>query len=168
MTPTQRRVITTIPFALLLAIFFAGFAPARALPSGESTETDSSQPEARPPHESVAVAIEKAFAHNDARLLRSVLPKRSKVYLSTLTLGIEDGYYGPDQLIALLDRIFRLRPTRRFTWEPPRASPSDQPVSLTAVWRYRPKGGSRSSIRLRFVVAPGSSGWSVREIRESK
>ena len=151
MTPTQYRVIATIPFALLVAIFFAGFTSATTLP-----------------YESVAVAIEKAFARNDARLLRSVLPKRSKVYLSTLTLGIEDGYYGPDQLVALLDRIFRLRPTRRFTWEPPRTSPSDQSVSLTAVWRYRPKGGSRSSIRLRFVVASGSSGWSVREIRESK
>ena len=168
MTPTQRRVIASISFAILLAIFVAGFARAGTVPSGGSTETGSTQPEARPPFESVASAVEKAFAHNDARLLRAALPKRRKVYLSTVTLGIEDGYYGPDQLVALLDRIFRLRPTRRFTWETPRTQPSDQSVSLTALWRYRPKGGSRSSIRLRFVVASGDSGWSVREIRESK
>ena len=168
MTPKRHRVIATIPLVLLLAISVAGTARSSVLRSGDSKETGSSQPEAGGPHKTVVGAIEKAFTHNDARLLRSALPKRGKVYISTRTLGIEDGYYGPDQLVALLDRIFRLRPTRRFTWEPPRTPPSGQPVSLTAVWRYRPKGGSRSSTRLRFVVAPESSGWSVREIRETK
>lgn len=168
MTSTQHRVIATIPLALLLAISHAGFARSSSLRSGESTETGSGQAGSRHPLETVVGAIEKAFTHNDARLLRSALPNRGKVYLSTRTLGIEDGYYGPDQLVALLDRIFHLRPTRRFTWEPPRTLPSGQPVSLTAVWRYRPKDGSISSIRLRFIVAPGNSGWSVRKIRESK
>lgn len=162
MTSRPHRVIALIPLTLTIAL--GGVALHGAPRAAETAATD---PEASAPHTPAASAIEKAFTRNDASHLRSALPRRGKVYLSSRTLGIKEGYYGSEQLVAVLDGIFRSRPTRRFTWEPPRSPPKGRPVTLTAVWRYRPKDGSKSSTRLNFVVAPGKEGWAVREIRES-
>ncbi len=163
MTSTQRRLNAIVSLVLPLTIVMTCSATAASAPSPGSGSSGSDA--------SLGAAvrsIEIAFKRRDAHALRPVLSRRGKVFLSIPAVGIEDGYYGSDQVVALLDRVFRVRETLQFALESRPGRPARGGATLTGLWRFRMRGGSPISIRLRFVLASGESGWSIRELRELK
>src|SRR5690349_1077253 len=60
--------------------------------------------------------LEVSFREGRADELRELMPRGTKIYLSSPTLGIDNGYYSPDQVCLLLQDIFSNRATVRFNF----------------------------------------------------
>src|SRR5207245_3810814 len=91
-----------------------------------------------------------------------------KIYVSTGLVGTSDGYFGADQLLLLLRRLFVGRSTIRFTALPAPPGQRAREAVLTARWLSRDAGGAEQEMRVSFTLAPEGSRWSIREIRELK
>jgi hypothetical protein len=114
-------------------------------------------------------SIERAFVRCDVSPLKEFLARRVKIFVSAGALGISDGYYGADQLLLLVQRMFDRRSTVRFTLLPvgSRARAGGQ-ARVPALWLYREEGSLESEVRISFTLAPEGGHWSIREIRELK
>ena len=113
--------------------------------------------------------IAAGFARADASQLAAVFSVRMKTYVACAPLGVEDGYYGADQMQILLRRLFRGRTTARFQiLERAERARTDGLAVLTALWSYRQAGSPPAEIRLSFTLAPEADAWHVREIRDMK
>ncbi len=167
MTPTKqilRRTLLAPTALLILTLPPAGPGQARAPAADRAAGAEAA---VDPRLESVHASIESAFLRCDAGALRPVLSRRLKIYLSGNGFG--DGYYGADQVLLLLERLFAGRFTIRFTTlAPPPRPQADGQAILSARWVSRDEDSSESDVRMIFVLAPEAPGWSVREIREVK
>jgi hypothetical protein len=115
------------------------------------------------------VSIEKAFSHCNADPLKPALSRRTKTYVALSSLGVPDGYYGADQMLLLLRRMFDDRTTIRLAIaEQPRAPRTDGLAVLTASWVYREKGSAKREIKIAFVLASEGTVWRIREVRGLK
>jgi len=170
----ERRLARAGP-ALLLALLLAGLEAPSA--SGQVRPPGASPPVSprprKPGDEAVeglhkaGEALERAFTHGDARELRALLPRRLKTYVSSRALGIADGYYGADQVLLILRRLFDRRVTLRFTPLQAEARPrAHARAALSALWVFRDEDAPDSEARITFVFAPEGSAWTLREIRD--
>jgi hypothetical protein len=113
--------------------------------------------------------IETAFGRGDARTLRGAFSRRLKTYIAAPDFGIANGYYGTDQAVSMLRRLFEGRTTLRFTFEAPgNATPRDGLAVIPARWIYREEGTPKAEVRLSFTLATEGAAWQIREIRELK
>jgi hypothetical protein len=112
-------------------------------------------------------AVETAFGRCDVRPLRHAFSRRLKVHMTAEGLGIEGGYYGADQALLILKRVFAGRSTVRFSLDAvrPRSGGAAQAVAR-ARWTFRAAGAPAAEVRLAFTFMPEGSGWYLREIRE--
>jgi hypothetical protein len=134
----------------------AGAAPASAAPGEERLQR-------------LQDAIAAAFTRADAGQLSAVFSVRMKTYAACAQLGVEDGYYGADQMQILLRRLFRGRITERFQiLDRAERARADGLAVVTALWSYRQPGSPPGEIRLSFTIAPEADAWHVREIRDMK
>ena len=112
--------------------------------------------------------LERVFQRGEAALLRPLLPRRLKIYLSCGSLGIPEGYYGADQMILLFDRLFGERLTTRFSaLDPPQRGADEGQAVIVAHWQFRPREGPSQEVGLSFALAL-DGGWTIREIRDLK
>jgi hypothetical protein len=113
--------------------------------------------------------IETAFGRGDAAALRGAFSRRLKTYIAAPDLGIANGYYGTDQAVSMLRRMFEGRTTLRFGFETPGSrAPRDGLVVVPARWIYREEGTPKAEVRLSFTLATEGAAWHIREIRELK
>lgn len=113
--------------------------------------------------------IETAFGRGDAGTLRDAFSRRLKTYIAAPDLGIANGYYGTDQVVFMLRRLFEGRTTLRFSFEPPGSlTPRDGMTVVPARWIYREEGTPKAEVRLSFTLATEGAAWQIREIRELK
>lgn len=115
-----------------------------------------------------AAALQAAFGDCDPGPIRPFLSRRLKVYLALGDPGPESGYYGADQAVLLLRRLFARRTTVRFTLAPAPDRPGQGPVVLSARWIFRDAGSDRGEAQLAFTLASEPGGWRIREIRAQK
>jgi hypothetical protein len=114
-------------------------------------------------------AIAAGFTRADAGQMETVFSVRMKTYVACAPLGVEDGYYGADQMQILLRRLFRGRSTERFQiLERDERARADGLAVVTALWSYRQAGSPPAEIRFAFTIAPEADAWHVREIRDMK
>lgn len=109
--------------------------------------------------------LESAFSRCDARPLGEVFSRRLKVYLAADTLDIDAGYYGAEQALLILRRVFAGRTTVRFSLDAGQTGDDGQTVAR-ARWTYRLREAPNAEVRLSFTLMPEGDGWLVREIRE--
>jgi hypothetical protein len=155
-----------IPFVRPLALFRAlPVVLALALPPPVAGgDGDEGTPERL---RALQAAVETAFSRCDARPLRGAFSRRLKVYMAADGLGIEGGYYGADQALLILKRMFAGRSTVRFTLDTVRPPPGATAQAVArARWGFREAGAPASEVRLAFTFMPEGSGWYLREIRE--
>jgi hypothetical protein len=169
--PGQTPRLATLPFLCLLILLGLPAAPAgpalaaNGPPPG--APVSPADPDAR--LRATVAAIEQAFILCDPSLLRSVLPRRMKIYVSTVSLGIDPAYYGPDQSLVLMERVCDGRTTLRFVpTAAPRQPQVDADTTFTAQWISRAFDGAEEEVRLVFVLAPEDSAWQIREVRQLK
>jgi hypothetical protein len=132
--------------------------------AGNGDEGDRARP--RDPLTSAQAAIEEAFGRSDPQPLRPLLSRRLKVDLAADSLGIDAGYYGADQALLILRRVFAGRATMRFALEPLRAAAADDERTTRARWVFRHRGVPGAEVRLSFTLMTDGDAWFVREIRE--
>lgn len=169
----SRLVRATPALALALALSSSPAPPsiAQVRPPGSPPAT---APRGRGPREAgeealrrAYAAVEKAFERSEPDPLRRLLPRRVKIYLAAQVLEISDGYYGGDQVLLALRRLFERRVTVRFAPLEAENHPRARAV-FRALWVFRENGSPQGEARLCFVFAPEDGGWTLREIRDLK
>lgn len=140
---------------LVLAFLMTAPGPMAAAPSA-----DTAGPGA------VAAALQTTFAESEASNLRPFLSRRVKTYLALSDVGPPNGYYGADQALLLLRRMFSDRATIRFTLTPPPERPGT--IVLQGRWTFRDDTTPRGELHFAFTVVPDGSAWRIREIRAHK
>ena len=182
MTPTMdnlRRTPCRAPCTAALSLLFfvlsvtwlapapADLSYAAAVDSPHAPGSSAAEIEAR--LRDTMATIEQAFVRCDPSLLETVLPRRMKIYFSTSSFGIDPAYYGPDQLLILMQRVCEGRTTLRFVpIAAPRQPQQGADTTLTAQWISRAPEGAEDDVRLAFVFAPDESTWQIREVRQLK
>lgn len=154
----------TACLATLALLDPAGPPPPRA--SEERAPVDSAPVDPR--LQKLAETIERAFLRCDAHDLGRALSRRVKVYVSADLVQTSQGYFGADQLVLLLRRLFEGRSTSRFAALAPPPSPRSGQAILAARWLSRDAEGAEQEMRLSFTLADEGAAWSIREIRELK
>jgi hypothetical protein len=111
--------------------------------------------------------VKRAFRQEDPVALRPLLREEEKVRVSSPTLGLNTGYYSPDQISLMLRELFEVRTTIRFEFlgDPPIPSRSPQ-MRAVARWTYRQGGTPQVSADLVFNFANREGAWCLREIRD--
>jgi hypothetical protein len=150
---------TTAPMALLLVV----------LPPAPSFAAGKKAPPPPSPLSKLHERVERAFVRCDASLLRPVLSRRIKTFVASRALAPADGYYGADQLLLLLERLFEGRTTIRFQALAADPKPR-QDGRATLPFRWISSGGdqSRREISLALILALEGAHWQIREIRDLK
>jgi hypothetical protein len=115
-----------------------------------------------------ATALQTAFTECDPAPIRPFLSRRLKTYLALGVPGSESGYYGADQAMLMLRRLFARRTTLRFALAEPPDRPGQAPVVLSARWTFKVDGSDRGEAQLAFTLGSESGGWRIREIRAQK
>ncbi|PYS96244.1 MAG: hypothetical protein DMF50_05375 [Acidobacteria bacterium] len=173
--PAPESRLTRAGPALLLALLFAGLdAPPGSGQVRPPVTSPPASPRPRRPGDEAAEGLhkaaetlEKAFTRGDARDLRGLLPRRLKTYVSSRALAIADGYYGSDQVLLILRRIFERRVTLRFAPLEAETRPRARArATFSALWVFRDEDAPASEARITFVFAPEGSAWTIREIRD--
>lgn len=165
--PASRRLLRlaalgAAPFLLLAFLIAPSPEPAQGRRAGGASPAAEGL-------RKIHAAIETAFARCDAGALRGAFSRRLKTYIAAADLGIANGYYGADQVLLMLRRVFEGRSTLRFTFEAPgKDTARDGPAVLPARWVYREEGTPKAEVGLSFTLAPEGSAWHIREIRELK
>jgi len=115
-----------------------------------------------------ATALQAAFTDCDPGPVQPFLSRRLKTYLALGDLGPESGYYGADQAVLMLRRLFARRTTLRFALAELPDRPGHAPVVLSARWTFRDDGSDRGEAQLAFTLGSEPGGWRIREIRAQK
>ena len=160
----RRALLGAVPVVVLTLLHTAAQPPPGEAGERAGTPRDPRDSRLQGIHDT----IERTFLRCDARELRPALSRRVKIYVSTGLLGTGDGYFGADQLLLLLRRLFAGRSTVRFTALPAPPRQRAGQTILTARWLSRDVGGAEQEMRVSFTLAPEGPGWSIREIRELK
>ena len=151
--PGSRSLSGMIP--VLVALLLIGPGRAAAPPSEEA-----------PGPAAVAEALQATFADSEASNLEPYLSRRIKTYLALSDVGPASGYYGADQALLLMRRMFKDRTTIRFTLTPPPGRPGT--IVLQGRWTFKDDTTSRSELHFVFIIVPDGSAWRIREIRAHK
>ena len=103
----------------------------------------------RPPRLSALIprAIESAFARCDPSPLWTAFSSRVKAFLASPALEIPAGYFGADQVLLMLRRMFA------------------GGHLVAARQRHRQEDPARSDVRLLFTPAPEGPIWYIRELK---
>jgi hypothetical protein len=112
--------------------------------------------------------VQSAFTDCDPGPVRPYFSRRLKTYLALGDPGPESGYYGADQAMLMLRRLFARRATLRFSLAPAPDRPVHGPIVLAGRWVFRDDGTERGEAQLTFVLATEPGGWRIREIRAQK
>src|SRR5262245_41952174 len=96
--------------------------------------------------------LENTFRQERTDRLREVMSPGRKVYLNSPSLGIDAGYYSPDQVCLLMQEIFRTRMTVRFNLlkgtDPPKEASR---VVVDSRWTYRRGRSKEQTLELAFT-----------------
>src|SRR5262245_8644308 len=108
--------------------------------------------------------LESTFRQGKTDRLRDLMGSGDKVYLSSPTLGFDNGYYSPDQVCLLLQESFRTRMTVRFNF----LKGADVPREATRVvavsrWTYRRGKSKEQTLELAFTLIRREGVWFLKE-----
>jgi len=106
------------------------------------------------------------FTNGEADRIARLLSPKMKSYVACRMLADADGYYGADQLLLLLRRLFRGRATTGFRVVQAAAQRPDGQAVMQAIWTFRESGAAAADIRLAFTLAREAGAWRLREIRD--
>lgn len=162
MPPTASRRSLALLRALSVGLLLIVPSPEPAAAAGGADD----RPRASERLLALQAAIEEAFGRCDAGPLRPAFSRRLKVYLAADSLGIDGGYYGADQALLILRRVFAGRTTERFTLDTARPDAAGDETTTRARWSFLHGGVPGAEVRLAFTLMAEGKGWSVREIRE--
>lgn len=140
----------------------AHIAPATGPPRTAQGEGDRSI-------ESAMVSIATAFRNGDPDPLTTLLPSGGKVFLSLRNLGSEAGYYGPDQVYFIFQKIFRLHRSLSFDINQQTdggRSGGRRLSNCIGRWEYE-RDRQKGRCQIIFVFAMKDDVWSLVQIREA-
>jgi hypothetical protein len=111
--------------------------------------------------------LESSFRQGRTDRLRELMPPGDKVYLSSASLGIDNGYYSPDQVCLLMQEIFRTRMTVRFNFVSGASFPKGaKRVVAVSHWTYRRGKSKEQSMELAFTLIRRDGAWLLKEFRD--
>ena len=127
---------------------------------------DSFAASARPSSPPIEI-LESTFRQERSDRLRELMSPEDKIYLSSPHLGIDNGYYSPDQVCLLMQEVFRTRMTVRFGF----LSGADIPKGTTRVvavsrWTYRRGKSKEQILELAFTLIRRDGVWLLKEFRD--
>ena len=171
--PRLRFLVTVVLTASVLSMSAlraaSGTASSRQKPDREPAGQGGEPLHEKRHVDALRMVIEKSFRRCDAGRLRPAFSREVKTYVALPALGVPDGYYGADQMLLLLQRMFEGRSTVRFSINRPRARiRKDGRAVLAAKWVYRDGAVTRAELRISFVLAAEGPHWRIREIRRLK
>ena len=111
--------------------------------------------------------LEHAFRQGSAEGLRRLIGRDEKIYMTSPSLGFEDGYYSADQVCLQFQEAFHYRVTVRFDFLKGEDSPPEvSRLIAVARWSYR-KGKSREQTsKIAFTLTRRDGGWFLKEVRD--
>jgi len=144
----KRLVVAIPPFLVLLLL--ATHAAAGGSASKEPLET-----------------LEGVFREQNVQGLRQLVSRGEKIYLSSPSLGFEDGYYSGDQVCLLMQEVFRSRVTVRFNFLKGADLPPDTSrIASLARWTYRIGKSKDRTVEIAFTLIRRDGGWTLKEVRD--
>ena len=111
--------------------------------------------------------LEGDFRQENVHELRRLVGRGEKIYLSSPSLGFEDGYYSGDQVCLLIEEVFRSRVTVRFHFlkgADPR--PDVSRIPAVARWTYRTGKSKDRTVEIAFTLIRRDGGWILKEVRD--
>lgn len=151
------------PWLLLVALLMLSGTTAPA--AGESS---------REPVDLALEKIARAFRAREPEPLRLLLPASGKVFVSLTTIGDEAGYYGPDQIYFIFQRIFNSHRTVRFNIQTQRIAEPEEGSDRTGLvlsvgsWAFERQDGRDGQCRIHFFLAMRGDRWTLVQIREAR
>jgi hypothetical protein len=144
-----KRLVLAIP-AILILLGLATVAAAGGSASKEPLET-----------------LEGVFREGNVQGLRQLVSRGEKIYLSSPSLGFEDGYYSGDQVCLLIQEVFRSRITVRFNFLKGADLPPDTSrIASLARWTYRIGKSKDRTVEIAFTLIRRDGGWTLKEVRD--
>ena len=141
-------MLALLSVAILSLVETAGAAPSPA--SQEPLET-----------------LEGVFRQENIQGLRQLVGRGEKIYLSSPSLGFEDGYYSGDQVCLLIQEVFRSRNTVRFNFLKGADLPPDvSRIATLARWTYRIGKSKDRTVDIAFTLIRRDGGWTLKEVRD--
>jgi len=111
--------------------------------------------------------LERVFQEENVQGLRQLVSRGEKIYLSSPSLGFEDGYYSGDQLCLLIQELFRSRTTVRFNFLKGADLPPDASrIATLARWTYRTGKSKDRTVEIAFTLIRRDGGWTLKEVRD--
>ena len=111
--------------------------------------------------------LEGVFRQESIQELRRLVSRGEKVYLSSPSLGFEDGYYSGDQVCLLMEEVFRTRVTVRFNFLKGADLPPDASrIPAVARWTYRIGKSKDRTVEIAFTLIRRDGGWILKEVRD--
>ena len=121
----------------------------------------------QPPADDALRLLETVFREGRVSLLRQLVSPEKKTYLSSPGLDFEDGYYSGDQVVLLIQEVFRFRTTVKFSFLKGADPPAEASrVQTVARWTYRQGKSKDRTVQLAFTLIRRDGGWLLKEIRE--
>jgi hypothetical protein len=144
-----KRLVLAIP-AILILLGLATVAAAGGSASKEPLET-----------------LEGVFREGNVQGLRQLVSRGEKIYLSSPSLGFEEGYYSGDQVCLLIQEVFRSRITVRFNFLKGADLPPDTSrIATLARWTYRIGKSKDRTVEIAFTLIRRDGGWTLKEVRD--
>lgn len=111
--------------------------------------------------------LEGVFRQENIQGLRQLVSRGEKIYLSSPSLGFEDGYYSGDQVCLLIQEVFRSRNTVRFNFLKGADLPPDvSRIATLARWTYRIGKSKDRTVDIAFTLIRRDGGWTLKEVRD--
>ena len=145
----MKELVLAVFIVLLLSLMEASTAATRPAPL-EPLET-----------------LEGVFRQENIQGLRRLASRGEKIYLSSPSLGFEDGYYSGDQVCLLIEEVFRTRITIRFNFVKGADPPADvSRIAPVARWTYRTGKSKDRTVEISFTLIRRDGGWILKEVRD--
>jgi len=111
--------------------------------------------------------LEGVFREGNVQGLRQLVSRGEKIYLSSPSLGFEEGYYSGDQVCLLIQEVFRSRITVRFNFLKGADLPPDTSrIATLARWTYRIGKSKDRTVEIAFTLIRRDGGWTLKEVRD--